>query len=149
MKIKILKIILFFLMSSAIYAQDKLVNVEDKMTEVLSLIESGNIEKLKQESTQKMYCLLCFESTRNSYFIDSKTFYKKHFSKIFTPELLKRINQNDKKIITEDSENADFITLYTVYKPNEFSDGNEGMQFGFWFKNVNGSLKLSGIETIP
>ena len=143
--------ILLLMLSTVFYAQDNLATVDTKMTEVLALIEKGDVEKLKQMSTQKMYCLQCFENSQGKapYLVDSKTFYKKHSSKIFNQDVLKRIKEGEKKIITEDGATANYIALYTIYKPNELADGHEGMQFAFWFKEESGSLKLSGVETIP
>mgnify|MGYP003409983101 CR=1 FL=1 len=143
--------ILLLMLSTVFYAQDKLATVDTKMTEVLALIEKGDVEKLKQLSTQKMYCLQCFENSQGKapYLVDSKTFYKKHSSKIFNQDVLKRIKEGEKKIITEEATTADYIALYTIYKANELAEGHEGMQFAFWFKEESGSLKLSGVETIP
>ncbi|WP_162796303.1 hypothetical protein [Pedobacter namyangjuensis] len=41
------------------------------------------------------------------------------------------------------------IIFYTTQRNNEFGYGREGAQFGFWLKEENGKLKLSGLEMIP
>lgn len=73
---------------------------------------------MKQLSTKKGYCLLYYENApkKGSYLLDSKTFFKKRFANLFDPEPLKRISQGEKKIIAEDTANADCIALFTVYK---------------------------------
>ena len=81
--------ILLLILSTVFYAQDKLATVDTKMTEVLALMEKGDVEKFKQLSTQKMYCLQCFENSqgKGSYLVDSMTFIKnilpKYLIKIF------------------------------------------------------------------
>lgn len=152
MKQKTLITILFSLWSVAIYAQSEQADLEEKTAQVLALIENRDIKTLKQHTTQKMYCGVCFQKPRNKrnpYSVSKSRFYKKHFNTIFDDELTGRLKRNEKIIITEKSRHSDYIVLFTTYRNNEFDDGHEGAQFGFWFKEENGNLKLSGIETIP
>lgn len=152
MKIKQIILLLLFTVSPNIYSQTETALVTEKMSEIISLVEKGDTAKLMEISTNSMYCLLCYPEDgykRKNYNIKKKDFYKTHFPLIFTQDLISRLHRNETKILKETSGNSDFVVLYTTHKPNEFGDGNEGAQFGFWFKEEKGQLKLSGVETIP
>ena len=152
MTLKTFFAILLSIFPSVIYAQEETIKVDEKMTELLTLIDHKDMDGLIAISTKKMYCLLCFEKPKNKkepYLMNKNRFYKKHFNKVFNDENLKRIKRGKKIILTEKSEYYDYIVLFTTYKRNELSEGHEGVQFGFWFKEVKGELKFAGIETIP
>lgn len=122
---------------------------------IIALIQQNNTVALRQLSSEKMYCYLCFDATlEDEPYIDKTTFYDKLFNTIFDDELVTRLRRNEKQIfITHDDEylpnNNAIIVLYTTYRNNEFGDGHEGAQFAFWLKEENGTLKLTGMETIP
>ena len=116
---------------------------------IIGLIEQKNIEVLKQSTTEKIYCYLCFKETpKQEPLFDKQFFYSRHFKTIFNKELIQRLNRNEKKIFITGQDAATMV-LYTTYRHNEFGDGQEGAQFGFWLKEENGVLKLNGIENVP
>ena len=116
---------------------------------IIGLVEQKNIEALKQSTTEKIYCYLCFKETpKQEPFVGKQVFYSKHFKTIFDQELIQRLKRNEKKIFITGKDAAVMVS-YTTYRHNEFGDGHEGTQFVFWLKEENGVLKLNGIETVP
>lgn len=120
---------------------------------LIQLIEQKDYEKTQQHITEKVYCYLCFSETPNDTpFVSKNTFVHKHIDRIFNKILLERLKRNELTFFTEKSDKEysyNCIVLYTTYRNNEFGDGHEGAQFGFWLKTENGQFKLSGVETIP
>jgi uncharacterized membrane protein YgcG len=129
--------------------QKKHNEIEYFTNKLIELIEQKNIEALKKLTTHKIYCYLCFQETpKEEPLVDQQTFYTKHFKTIFSDDLIQRLKRNEKKIAIT-GKDLGIMVLYTTYRRNEFGDGHEGAQFGFWLKKEKGILKLNGIETVP
>ena len=150
-------ILLFTLISStSIYSQSLKKSNERELFKIIKKtindLEKKDIKELSKNSTEKIYCLLCFNKISNNKKpeIHKKEFYEKKFQSIFDKKTLQKINQNSERIIIEqNSEFSNYIVLFTIYKANEISRGHEGSQLGIWFKNKNGKFLISGFEIIP
>ncbi|WCM42689.1 TPM domain-containing protein [Flavobacterium sp. CBA20B-1] len=124
--------------------------VEAFTTELIALIEQKNTQALQQISTDKIYCYLCFtERPEHEPFVNKQNFYSKHFQNIFNDDLVQRLKRNETTFYTNTTDYGDCLILYTTQHKNEFGDGHEGVQLGFWLKEENGKLKLGGIDAIP
>lgn len=137
---------------SIVYSSwNKQQKIHAAITELITFIEKHDIKTLMQYSTKKIYCPLCADSSqKDSYepYISNHVFYEKCFNNIFDDELIQRIKWSEKDIRLENSEYGDYFILYTIYKPNESGGRHKGAELGFWLKEEDGILKLSGVTTI-
>jgi hypothetical protein len=82
-------------------------------------------------------------------------FEKKDFLDNYLPTIKKSepyqraTKSNELILINENGNRSDITVLLTIYKQNELAPEHEGVQFGIYFKKVNGEFRFAGIETIP
>jgi len=153
--IKILTILLFGATSSFgqnISSADSLKIVKASET-LFAAIETNDKEILTNISTDKIYCIICSNSTDLSdspYMFDKKDFLENHLEKIKISESYQRAYKSDELILVKESGyRSDITAFWTIYQKDELAPGHEGGQFGVYFKKVNGEFKFAGMETIP
>ena len=153
--IKILALLIFS--PTSILAQQVSNSDSVQVTEAYKLlfaaVDSNDMETLMNISTDKIYCLLCSDSTDFSeapYMYHKKDFLVNHLSKIKESESYQRATSNDKLIMVKEKGHRSDITIFwTIYKRDELATGHESMKFGIYFKNVNDTFKFAGMETVP
>lgn len=146
---KAIKILTISLLGSApIFGQN--VSSSDSMKVVrafktlFTAIETDDMEVLTNMSTERIYCIICSNSSDFSsspYMFDKEDFLKNHIVTISNSEEL--------ILVKEDGDRSDITVLWTIFKRGELDPGHEGGQFGIYFKSVNGEFKFAGMETIP
>jgi len=127
--------------------------VINQMNAVFHLFTHPDLTAFKDISTEKIYCIICFDKadlSEQPYMLDRKDFFLNYLKMISGSESFLRAKQSNKKVlIKEDDHRSDITILFTTYTRNELAPGHEGGQMGFYFKKVNGIYKFSGVETIP
>ncbi len=157
MKNTLILIITLFYCSTFIFGQS--VSSSDSLkiiraNELLfSAIENNDFETIKALSTDKIYCMICSNSTdfsQSPFMFEKIDFIKNHIPTIKENPLFHRaIQSTELLLINEDEHRKGITALWTIYKKNELSPGHEGGQFGVFFRKVNGEFKFAGLETIP
>lgn len=127
--------------------------VESALNSIFENFDNPNFESFKEISTEKIYCLFCFENpniTEDPYTTDREYFYNNFIHII--PELdsyKKAKSSNELKIVSENNKRGDIIAYLTIWKKGELEKNHEGEQLGIYLKKENKQLKFAGIETIP
>jgi hypothetical protein len=155
---KIIYILIILLFgSTSIYGQkipssDSLKIIKSCKT-LFSAIKSNDMPSLMRMSTDKIYCIICSDSpdlSDSPYMFEKKDFLDNYLPTIKKSEPYQRATKSNELIlINENGNRSDITVLLTIYKQNELAPEHEGVQFGIYFKKVNGEFRFAGIETIP
>jgi hypothetical protein len=121
---------------------------------VFNLFENPDYTLFKEISTDRIYCILCFDlpflGEEDPYILDRKEFFDYHLKKINTYDNFIRATKSTEIILLKENDHRTDITIYfTIYQKDELAPGHEGAQLGLYFKKVNGEFKFSGMDTIP
>tara|TARA_R110001592_G_scaffold9723_3_gene51443 strand:+ start:1546 stop:2019 length:474 start_codon:yes stop_codon:yes gene_type:complete len=141
-----------FILGQSVSSSDSLkVITANKL--LFSAIENNDLEIIKALSTDKIYCMICFDSTdfsQSPYMLEKIDFINNHLPSIKKNPLYHRAIQSNELLLINEYERRKGITAFwAIYQKNELSPGHEGGQFGVFFRQVNGELKFAGLETIP
>ncbi len=134
-------------------AKSDSIEIMSKVKTVFTLFEKPNFRDFEKISTEKIYCINCFDKhdfREDSYMIDRKEFFEKELKKINQTEYFSRAKKANEIMLTKENDcRTDITVFFTTYKKDELAPGHEGGQLGIYFKKVNGEYKFAGLETIP
>lgn len=127
--------------------------VESTLKSIFENFDNPNFESFKKISTEKIYCLFCFENpniTEEPYTTDREYFFKNFIHIIPELENFKKAKASTElKIVNDNNKRSDIIVYLTIWEKGELEKNHEGEQLGIYLKEENGQLKFAGIETIP
>lgn len=137
----------------------------EQLARMAQTLTSDFIDRIQREDfkgiehllAEDIYCFLRFdEMPEERPFVTKEMFLRRYIYRVFSQATMERLQRNEMRAGVEEEANADMQpgsvdvrVLYTIYRANEFGDGHEGVQFGFWWNFYKGKWLLYGIETIP
>ena len=127
--------------------------IMSKVKAVFHAFNNPVFAEFKNLSTEKIYCIICFNSnevSNRTNLIERTKFFKSYLRKIRQSESFKRaISSNTIYLVKDKDYRTEITVLFTIYKKDELAPVHEGGQLGMHFRKVNNVYKFAGVETIP